>query len=192
MPVAKGQASARPEVNAVNAYGYSPSARAPQSLKVKPAGDYRNIQVLQFSDFHGALEASDNNIGAAVLSTAFDRDRRHSASTFTAVSGDTIGGSPPISNAFEEKPAIEALNLMRADVSTFGNHEHDRKLEHLRRMIDLSNFKWTVANYSTIRPLQGRKHGTKPYVILKRGGVKVGFVGMNTPETMDLVAPGNL
>ena len=192
MPVAKGQTQARPEVSAVNAYGYSPPARSPRSLKVSATSGYRNVQVIQFSDFHGALEASDNNIGAAVLSTAFARDRRHSASTFTAVSGDTIGGSPPISSAFEEKPSIEALNLMKADVSTFGNHEHDRKLDHLREMIDLSNFKWTVANYSTLSPLQGKKHGTRPYVIVKRGGVKVGFVGMNTPETRDLVAPGNL
>lgn len=192
MPVAKEQSPVRAQVNAVNAYGYSPPARAPKDLKAKPAGDYRNVQVLQFSDFHGALEASSSNIGAAVLETAFEKDRRRSRSTFTAVSGDTIGGAPPISSAFEEVPSIKALNLMGADVSTFGNHEHDRKLEHLRRMIDLSNFRWTVANYSTLDPLKGRKNATRPYVIVKRGGVKVGFVGMNTPETQDLVAPGNL
>lgn len=192
MPVARGQKTAHPEVSAVNAYGYSPTARSSRALKVSPTAHYRNVQVIQFSDFHGALEASDNNIGAAVLTAAFEQDRRHSASTFTAVSGDTIGGAPPISSAFEEKPSIQALNLMKADVSTFGNHEHDRKLDHLRQMIDLSNFKWTVANYSTLSPLQGKKRGTKPYVIIKRGGIKVGFVGMNTPETKDLVAPGNL
>ena len=192
MPVAKGQTQARPEVNAVNAYGYSPSARSSRSLKVSATSSYRNVQVIQFSDFHGALETSDNNIGAAVLETAFQKDRTHSPSTFTAISGDSIGGAPPISSAFEERPTIEALNLMKADVSTFGNHEHDRKLDHLRQMIDLSNFKWTVANYSSLEPLKGKKHSTKPYVILDRGGVKVGFVGMNTPETKDLVAPGNL
>ena len=30
------------------------------------------------------------------------------------------------------------------------------------------------------------------YVVIDRGGVKVGFVGMNTPETVDTVYPGNL
>ena len=192
LPVAKGQKRARPVVHAVNAYGYSPSAASTRELKVSGGSTYRNIQVLQFSDFHGALEASDNNIGAAVLETAFQKDRTLSKSTFTAISGDSIGGAPPISSAFEERPTIEALNLMKADVSTFGNHEHDRKLDHLRQMIDLSKFKWTVANYSTLKPLAGKKNKTKPYVIVERGGVKVGFVGMNTPETKDLVAPGNL
>lgn len=190
--MAKGQRKARPVVHAVNAYGYSPAATAPRELKVSGGGTYRNIQVLQFSDFHGALEASDNNIGAAVLETAFQKDRALSKSTFTAISGDSIGGAPPISSAFEERPTIQALNLMKADVSTFGNHEHDRKLDHLRQMIDLSKFKWTVANYSTLKPLAGKKKRTKPFVIVERGGVKVGFVGMNTPETRDLVAPGNL
>ncbi len=192
MPVARGQKTAHPEVSAVNAYGYSPTARSSRTLKVSPTAHYRNVQVIQFSDFHGALEESNNNIGAAVLETAFQKERAHSASTFTAVSGDSIGGAPPISSAFEERPTIKALNLMKVDVSTFGNHEHDRKLDHLRQMIDLSNFKWTVANYSTLEPLKGAKHRAKPYVVLKRGGVKVGFVGMNTPETKDLVAPGNL
>ena len=192
MPIARGQASARPVVNAVNAYGYSPAALAPKALKVAATRSYRNVQVIQFSDFHGALEPSGNNIGAPVLAAAFRKDRSHSRSTFTAVSGDSIGGAPPISGAFEERPAIEALNLMKADVSTFGNHEHDRKLAHLREMIDLSSFKWTVANYDTLEPLKGTKHSAKPYVVIEKGGVKVGFVGMNTPETRDLVAPGNL
>jgi len=192
LPIARGQTAARPEVHAVNAYGYSPAATSTRTFKVSATRGYRNIQVLQFSDFHGALETSDGNIGAAVLKTAFQRDRTHSPSTFTAISGDSIGGAPPISSAFEERPTIEALNLMKADVSTFGNHEHDRKLDHLRQMIDLSNFRWTVANYSTLKPLEGAKHKATSYVILKRGGVKVGFVGMNTPETKDLVAPGNL
>ena len=192
MPAAKGQSWVRPRVQAVNAYGYSPAALAPRRLRVIPDGDFRNVQILQFSDFHGALEASSSNIGAAVLETAFERDRKYSKSTFTAVSGDSIGGAPPISSAFEERPTIEALNLMGVDVSTFGNHEHDRTLAHLRQMIDLSKFKWTVANYSTLGPLKGKKNSTRSYVIVKRGGVKVGFVGMNTPETTDLVKPGNL
>ncbi len=192
MPIAKDRSSVQPSVQAVNAYGYSPETQSTRRLKVRAGGNYRNIQILQFSDFHGALEASSSNIGAAVLDSAFERDRRYSKSTFTAVSGDSIGGAPPISSAFEERPTIEALNLMKVDVSTFGNHEHDRDLAHLRRMIDLSNFKWTVANYSTLAPLRGKKHGTSSYVIVNRGGVKVGFVGMNTPETKDLVKPGNL
>ena len=192
LPIAKGQRWLQPNVQAVNPYGYSPAALGARKLSVTARGDYRNVQILQFSDFHGALESSNSNIGAAVLENAFERDRKYSASTFTAVSGDSIGGAPPISSAFEEKPTIKALNLMKVDVSTFGNHEHDRPLSHLRQMIDLSNFKWTVANYSTLAPLKGKKHSTDPFTIVKRGGVKVGFVGMNTPETKDLVKPGNL
>jgi 2',3'-cyclic-nucleotide 2'-phosphodiesterase (5'-nucleotidase family) len=84
------------------------------------------------------------------------------------------------------------MNGMRFDVSTFGNHEHDRPLAHLRQMIDLSEFNWVGSNYDTLAGLKGEKNAAKPFVIVQRGGIKLGVVGMNTPETKDVVFPGNL
>ncbi|MFM8527568.1 MAG: bifunctional metallophosphatase/5'-nucleotidase, partial [bacterium] len=153
---------------------------------------FRNVQILQFSDFHGAIENSSSQPGAARLATAFANDRKMSRATFTASSGDTIGGAPIISSHFREIPSIRAANGMKVDISTFGNHEHDRPLEHLREMISRSKFRWTVSNYSTRAPLHTRKQKVAPFSIVKRAGVKVGFVGMNTEDTPTLVAPGNL
>ena len=194
MPVLPGRNRIQPAVQAVNSYGYSTPAVAAGPIRVKAPkrSDFRNVQVLQFSDFHGAIEESDNNAGAAKIATAFARDRTHSPATFTAASGDSLGGAPIIASYFEEIPTVRVHNKMGLDVSTFGNHEHDRPLTHLKDMIGRSNFAWTVANYSDLQPLQTPKRKVKPFQIVERGGIKVGFVGMNTEDTKELVKPGNL
>ena len=193
IPLLPGRTRLRPFVTATNAYGQSPPA-ASEEIRVSPPRQsrYRNVQIIQFSDFHGAIEASDSQPGAAKLATAFAKDRTHSRATFTVSSGDTIGGAPVISSYFREIPAIRAANGMDLDVSTFGNHEHDRPLEHLREMISRSNFRWTVSNYDTLDPLQTKKNQVKRFTIIRRGGIKLGIVGMNTEDTPTLVAPGNL
>ena len=193
MPIIRGPLSITPVVQAVNAYGFSTNA-AGNAVTVpdKATPGFRNVQFLGFSDFHGAIEASSSSIGAAVLTTALDAERKTVKSTFTVSAGDNIGGAPVISSAFDELPTIEALNLMGLDVSTFGNHEHDRAIPHLREMIDASQFEWIASNYSTLTPLKGKVNAPTEFVIEERGGVKVGFVGMNTPDVAELVLAGNL
>jgi 5'-nucleotidase len=109
-------------------------------------------------------------------------------------SGDNIGAAPPISGSFEELPTIEALNLAKLDVSTFGNHEHDRNLDHLNKVIGKSDFQWVVSNYNpdSLAVLKSDAKQTKNYTIIDRGGVKIGIVGANTSETIEQVFPGNL
>jgi 5'-nucleotidase len=97
-----------------------------------------------------------------------------------------------ISSEFEEIPTVEALNAMKLDVSTFGNHEHDRDINHITKMINLSDFSWVASNYSTLAPMNTGAKKVQSYVILERGGIKIGVVGANTAETPDVVYPGNM
>ena len=129
-----------------------------------------------------------------MLATNWAADRTASPATVALSSGDNIGAAPPISTEFEELPTIEALNLAKLDVSTFGNHEHDRSLDHVNKVIGASEFQWVVSNYNP-ESLAALKSGTKVaknYTIIDRGGVKIGIVGANTPETIEQVFPGNL
>ncbi len=194
MPVVRGQRVITPKVQAVNALGYSSDAASRRSVDVRgrASSDYANLQVLEFSDFHGALEDTEGAIGAATLVSAFERDRRAVPRTLTLSAGDNFGASPAISAQFDEVPTIKALNLMGLQVSTTGNHEHDRPLGHLRAMVDASDFAWVVSNYSTLAPLQTGKRRVEPFTVLDVDGVKVGVVGMNTEDTAEVTAPGNL
>ena len=193
LPVVAGQAVITPQVEAVNAYGFSPAGSAdPIDVTGRASSRYVNLQLLQLSDFHGAIQASSSAAGAGVLASAWQQDRARVPNTLTVSSGDNIGGAPPVSALFEEFPTIEALNLMGMEVSSFGNHEHDRPLEHLRRIIDASSFRWVVSNYNTLKPLAGKEKKVRDSVLLRRGGVTIGIVGMNTEDTPEVVAPGNL
>ena len=198
MPVVVGQPAGRPVVQAVNAYGFSKPAASNKSytaaeLAVVSSSNNKAVQVLQLSDLHGAIEVG-NSFGAPLLVSNFDADRKANAATVAFTSGDNIGAAPPISTEFEELPTIETLNAMKLDAGAFGNHEHDRNLAHLQKVIGASDFQWVVSNYNT-DSLAALKSGTKQaktYTIIERAGLKIGVVGANTPETIEQVFPGNL
>jgi 5'-nucleotidase len=198
MPIVEGQPAGTPVVQAVNAYGFSKPAASNKSytaaqLATVASSANKAVQVLQLSDLHGAIEVG-TSFGAPLLASNWAADRAANKATIAVSSGDNIGAAPPISTEFEELPTIESLNAMKLDVSTMGNHEHDRNIDHLNKMIGASDFQWVVSNYSD-GALDVLKSGTKQaknYTIVERGGVKIGVVGSNTPETIEQVFPGNL
>jgi 5'-nucleotidase len=200
MPVVVGQPGGTPVVQAVNAYGFSVAAKSRMSYTaeelatVVSPSNIKSVQVLQLSDLHGAIEVSSTNIGAAVLASAFANDRKNAAATVTLSSGDNIGAAPPISTEFEEMPTIESMNLMKFDASTFGNHEHDRNLAHVQKVIGASDFQWVSSNYgdSSLAVLKSGTKAAKSFTIIERGDVKIGIVGSNTETTIEQVFPGNL
>jgi 2',3'-cyclic-nucleotide 2'-phosphodiesterase (5'-nucleotidase family) len=198
MPVVTGQPAGRPVVQAVNAYGFSKPAASNKSytaaeLATVSSSNNKAVQVLQLSDLHGAIEVG-GSFGAPLLVSNWDADRKANAATFAFTSGDNIGAAPPISTEFEELPTIETLNAMKLDAGAFGNHEHDRNLAHLQKVIGASDFQWVVSNYNpdSLAVLKSGTKQTKTFTIIERGGVKIGVVGANTPETIEQVFPGNL
>ena len=198
MPIVDGQPGGTPVVQAVNAYGFSKPAASNKSYTAAQLATVAStlnkaVQVLQLSDLHGAIEVG-GSFGAALLTSNWNADRTANKATIAVSSGDNIGAAPPISTEFEELPTIESLNAAKLDVSVFGNHEHDRNIDHLNKMIGASDFQWVVSNYSAgaLDVLKSGAKQAKNYTIIERGGVKIGVVGSNTPETIEQVFPGNL
>lgn len=76
---------------------------------------------------------------------------------------------------------VDVLNACRFDAVCIGNHEFDNGIEELARR--LGNLKTPVvcANYDFAGTLL-EKH-VKPYVILKKAGLKIGVVGLLTDVT---------
>ncbi len=198
MPVVVGQPAGRPVVQAVNAYGFSKPAASSKSytaaeLATVASSANKAVQVLQLSDLHGAIEVG-NSFGAPLLVSNWDADRKANAATVAFTSGDNIGAAPPISTEFEELPTIETLNAMKLDAGAFGNHEHDRNLAHVQKIIGASDFQWVVSNYNpdSLSVLKSGTKQAKTYTIIERAGLKIGVVGANTSETIEQVFPGNL
>ncbi len=166
------------------------------------SGDVVRIQLLDVSDWHAQLDPNDVNGtligGASVISTLWKQDRENHPNTLTLTAGDAFGASPPLSGFFDEEPAIRTMRLMGFDVDTFGNHNFDRGVGHLQRMIDLAGepaatvpgkpFGYVSANLTN---LDDNLDGVAPWRIFEVGGVKVGVVGITNPEAPGLVFPGS-
>ena len=98
-------------------------------------------------------------------------------------SGDFCQGSPYYT-LFKGDVETGLMNMMHYDAGTIGNHEFDFGLENLARVFKRLNFPIVCANY--------RFHEydldkiVKPYVILKRNGLKIGVFGLS-PQLDGLV-----
>ena len=76
------------------------------------------------------------------------------------------------------------MNLMRYDAATIGNHEFDFGVENMARLFKKADFPIVCANYDfTGTALEGV---VKPYVVLKRGGLRLGVFGLS-PQLDGLV-----
>jgi 5'-nucleotidase len=188
----------------------------------RPAGNHGrtvDVQLLSFNDLHGNLEPPAGSSGQVTrthpdgtttkidaggveyLATHLREARKGNRYSVTAAAGDMIGGSPLLSGLFHDEPTIEALNKLKLDVSSVGNHEFDEGAKELARMQDGgchptagcfeegktfrgAKFPYLAANVTdekTGKPI------LDPYFIWERGGVKIGFIGVTLEGTANIV-----
>ncbi|MFD9353668.1 bifunctional metallophosphatase/5'-nucleotidase [Streptomyces sp. NPDC060031] len=178
-----------------------------------------DVQMLSFNDFHGTLEPPQGSSGTVserqadgttkaipaggveYLATSLREARKGHEYSVTAAAGDMIGGSPMLSGIFHDEPTVEALNKLKLDVTSVGNHEFDEGKTELRRMayggchpvegcfeygkeFTGSEFKYLAANVTdekTKRPMMN------PTFIWQKGDVKIGFIGVTLEGTPDVV-----
>ncbi len=126
--------------------------------------------------------------GLARVATLRKTILKESPHTLLLLAGDTL--SPSVaSNIFKGRQMIAAWNATGLDYAVLGNHEFDFGDEVLLERIKESSFTWLAANVidkKTGKPFPG----TKRYVIREFGGVKVGLLGLVTPDTKKTSKPG--
>ena len=102
-------------------------------------------------------------------------------------SGDFFQGSA-FFTLFKGEVEVGLMNQMGIDAATIGNHEFDNGLQDLSRAFRQATFPIVCANYDfTGTPVEGL---VKPYIIIKRNGVKIGVFGLS-PKLKGLVSDKN-
>ncbi|MFF9504495.1 bifunctional metallophosphatase/5'-nucleotidase [Streptomyces sp. NPDC014656] len=180
-----------------------------------------DVQLLSFNDLHGNLEPPTgssarltrvkedgsteqiNDIGGAeYLATHLEQARAGHRYSITAAAGDMIGASPLVSGIFHDEPTIEALNEMKLDVSSVGNHEFDEGARELARIqnggchpvegcfeegktFEGANFPYLAAN---VTDEKSGKPLLDPYFIWEKDGVRIGFIGVTLEGTANIVS----
>lgn len=76
---------------------------------------------------------------------------------------------------------VGLVNALGYDVITLGNHEFDDGIEHLGRCLAGLKCPVVCSNYDFSQFELGKY--VKPYVVLKRGGMRIGIFGMLTDIT---------
>ena len=161
---------------------------------VPPGQEKKETTALQFlsvSDWHGQLvPLTPFGVppvgGAAVLKAYFDQFRSDDPETMTFMAGDSWGATPPISAFFEDRPAVDAMNLMAISADTFGNHNFDRGVAHLASQVERADFPFVAANLTNLHVLPG----VEPWQMFDVKGVDVAVIGIVNEEAPTLVFPG--
>lgn len=123
--------------------------------------------------------------GLARLAGLVGKLRAEHPATLFLFGGDTL--SPGIeSGLFKGAQMMRAWNATGVDLAVPGNHEFDFGEAVARERLAESRFPWLAANLHAEPPLLALKAGELRTI----GGVRVGFLGLITPDTAALSKPG--
>jgi 5'-nucleotidase len=209
----------------VLACGGSDSSSTPTPT---PQPKAESLRLLAFNDLHGHLEKGNNSLvlpaapgstatfsvrtgGAEFLAGKLGQLRAGATNTLVISSGDAIGGSPLASAFFRDEPTIELMNLMKVDMNVVGNHEFDKGLTELKRIVaggcntdtsdpNLSSCASSSKSYAgakfnflaaNVEDASG-KPILSPYVIKTVGTQRIAFIGVVTRTTPSIVSPAGV
>ena len=151
----------------------------PAETKTQLADSYSGKTVILHSnDVHGAVEGYTYIAG---LKKAFEAK---GAEVILVDAGDFSQGTPYVSIS-KGANAVEMMNAVGYDVVTLGNHEFDFGYPQQKENLSKAKFKVLCADV-----LENGKPIYDPYYLFEtKSGLKIGFFGMETPETQTKVKP---
>lgn len=152
------------------------------------------ITILHTNDTHSRIEpipegdkTAPNMGGVLRRANYIEQVRKENKNVILLDAGDYVQGTPYY-NLFKGKVETEAMNLMKYDVVTLGNHEFDYGLEGMKQLAEWAEFPIISSNYDfSATPL---KDQFEPYIVLVRDGVRIGVIGVNV-EPKGLIATDN-
>jgi 2',3'-cyclic-nucleotide 2'-phosphodiesterase/3'-nucleotidase len=152
-----------------------------------------HLVVVSTTDVHGHATAWDylNDRpfpgGLVRAGTVVDSLRRAWPGQVVLVdAGDLIQGDPLAAYLAQQRPrdphpVLDAMSAMGYDAATPGNHEFNFGLPFMHRALAAARFPYVSAN---VRAGAGDSLMFEPWVVLQRGGVRVGITGFTTPGVM--------
>lgn len=169
--------------------GRTPNVKAVTWDDVKAAN---KVDVVSFNDFHGSIleDVNGKNLGIEKLASAINSYKNSNPDTILVSGGDNYQGSA-VSNLEYGAPVNEFFKLEGLIASAVGNHEFDWGTDRIANWAKDGNFDFLASNiYSktTGKPVVW----AKPYKIVEKSGIKIGFIGLSTPETLTTTKAENV
>jgi 2',3'-cyclic-nucleotide 2'-phosphodiesterase (5'-nucleotidase family) len=154
------------------------------------------IVILHWNDFHSQNVPFKTICGDTVcfiggtanLLGFINRFREEYKNVLVLNAGDDFQGTP-ISTITKGRSQIELMNIINPDAMELGNHEFDYGKDALEENLKIARFPVLSAN---LWDKNKGRHFVRPYIIKNIGRVKVGIVGLITPDLFKLVLRENV
>jgi len=153
------------------------------------------ITLLQTTDLHGRIvnpiperPGDLPEAGLLRMASLIAAVRAETPNVLLVDCGDTVQGTP-YSRETGGRLMIRAMEYLRYDAWTFGNHEFDWGLDALRALHDATSLPMVVANIGVRSGAEHPLPKIQPYVIRVVDGVRVAIVGLTTPGIPNWLLP---
>lgn len=140
----------------------------------------QDLVILHTNDTHSNIEplTSGRNAGMGGFqrrANYYERVRNENSNILVLDAGDYNQGTPYFT-LFKGEAEIMLYNAMGYDAVCLGNHEFDNGQQQLADRLKKAKFSTLCANFDFSKsPL---KDVVKPYVIINKGGEKIGIIGV--------------
>ena len=139
----------------------------------------KDLVILFTSDVHCGI---DQGFGYAGL-YAVKKQLEKSCNVLLVDDGDAIQGEP-VGTMTKGSAIIDLMNTVGYDVAIPGNHEFDYGMETFLTLAEKADFPYISCNFTYKDELV-----FPAYVIKEVEGIKIGFIGITTPETITQSTP---
>lgn len=154
-------------------------------------GDMKGkLVIVHTNDTHGHDKAVEGgSLGTAAVANVKKAYESAGADVLLLHAGDSIFGTPLV-NLSEGETAIEFMNAAGYDAMVPGNHEFDYGLDRLLQLENKMKFPLLATNITYKASGNELFEGTKIFTM--KSGLKVGVIGITTPQTMTSSNPASV
>ena len=149
------------------------------------SSDKSDVTILYTNDVHTYIDKQAPKLTYASIAALKQSYRDAGKPVLLVDAGDHVQGTA-YGSMDEGASIIELMNAAGYDVATPGNHEFDYGMDRAKQIIKDADFPYLSCNWVDLRTNLRVLPSVKVFV---KGGVRIAFVGVTTPETFTKSTP---
>ena len=148
-------------------------------------GDKSDITILYTNDVHTYIDKQSPKLTYAAIADLKQSYQDAGKDVLLVDAGDHVQGTA-YGSMDEGASIIKLMNAAGYDVATPGNHEFDYGMDRAKAIMKEADFPYLSCNWVDLRTTLRVLPSVKVFV---RGGRRIAFVGVTTPETFTKSTP---
>ena len=148
-------------------------------------GDKSDVTILYTNDVHTYIDKQSPKLTYAAIADLKQSYQNAGKDVLLVDAGDHVQGTA-YGSMDEGASIIKLMNVAGYDVATPGNHEFDYGMDRAKAIMKEADFPYLSCNWVDLRTGLRVLPSVKVFV---RGGRRIAFVGVTTPETFTKSTP---